>query len=63
MRHDGWTGRRWVLFDGESPVGSVQRSGFFRTRTVADFVATIDLTTQVFAVWVVNVIWQQDQSG
>jgi hypothetical protein len=62
-RQRGWFATGWELFDGDSLVGSVERKGFFQTQTVAEFADAIDLTTQVFIVWVANVIWQQDQSA
>jgi len=62
-RQRGWFATGWELLDGDSLVGSVERKGFFQTQTVAEFADAIDLTTQVFIVWVANVIWQQDQSA
>lgn len=62
-RRPGWFDTGWDLFDGDSPVGSVTRKGFFQTETIADFANSVDLATQVFIVWMVNVLWQQDQAA
>lgn len=62
-RISGWTATGWRLTDGDLEVGSVQRHGFFRSETVADFSPSVDLTVQVFVIWLANVLWQQDQSA
>ena len=62
-RKSGWFESGWDLFDGDLPVGSVTRKGFFQTETIADFPDSIDLATQVFIVWLANVLWQQDQAA
>ena len=62
-RQRNWFAIGWELLDGDSVTGSVNRTGFFRARTIADLPETMDLAVHVFIVWMANVIWQQDQSA
>ena len=62
-RQSGWFKIGWNLFDGDTEIGSVTRSGFFRPVTSANFHDSVDIPVQAFVVWVVNVIWQQDQAA
>ena len=62
-RQSGWFETGWDLLSGDTEIGSVTRTGFFRTVTSANFHDSVDIPVQAFVVWVVNVIWQQDQSA
>lgn len=62
-RKQGWFETGFELLDGNSPVGSVTRTGVLRTTTTAEFHPQIDRVLQAFVVWIANVRWQQDQSA
>ena len=62
-RRPGWLETGWSLINGDAEIGSITRTGFFRTETSAKFHDSADIPVQAFVVWVVNVIWQQDQSA
>lgn len=62
-RQSGWFKIGWNLFDGDSQVGTMTRTGVFRTQTEGTFDDSVDTTTRVFVIWIVNVLWQQDQSA
>ena len=62
-RQPGWFKIGWNLFDGDSQVGTMTRTGFLRTQTEGTFDDSIDAATRVFIIWIANAIWQQDQAA
>ena len=62
-RQKGWFKIGWNLFDGDSQVGTMTRTGVFRTKTEGTFDDSIDTATQIFVIWIANAIWQQDQAA
>jgi hypothetical protein len=55
--------RNLVLFAGDSQVGTMTRTGIFRTQTEGTFDDYIDTATRIFVIWIANAIWLQDQAA
>jgi len=56
LKPEGFFRTNYVLTDGDTNVGTIQRTGFFRSNLEAAFRPEVDRAVQVFAVWVVAVL-------
>ena len=56
-------GRSFSVFQGEAVVGSIRPAGVFTRRTIIDLPADWSIPIQVFAFWLVLVIWNRDDSA
>lgn len=56
-------GKSFSVVQGETVVGSVRRAGLFTRRTLVDLPSDWSIPIQVFAFWLVLVIWNRDDGG
>jgi hypothetical protein len=62
IRREG-IGGGFQVFEGNRQVGSIHRAGMLTRRTIIDLPADWPPAAQVFAFWLVLVIWNREQSG
>jgi hypothetical protein len=55
--------RKFVLKDGERPVGSVYPVNAFTRKCIVDLPADIPLPVRVFMVWLVIILWKRDNDS
>jgi hypothetical protein len=56
LKPQGFMRTNYILIDGDTNVGAVQRAGFFRTSLEAAFRPEVDRALQVFTIWVVALL-------
>ncbi len=56
-------GRSFSVFQGEAVVGSIRPVGVFSRRTIIELSPDWSIPIQVFAFWLVLVIWNRDDSA
>lgn len=63
LRRLRWWRSDFVLFEGETQVGSVRRAGAFTRRTLVELPGDLPLAAQVFVFWLALVIWTREQAA
>ena len=53
-------GRAFRLLDGETEIGSISPEGFWTRRAAVVMPQDMPLSVQVFAVWLVLILWKRD---
>jgi hypothetical protein len=59
LKPQGFWRPEYVLTDGGMNIGAIQRAGFWRTSMEAAFRPEVDRAVQVFAIWVVAVLFRR----
>ena len=58
-----WTSRKFVLFDGDTQVGTIAPRGLFTKRTEVDLPKEWPLANRVFMFWLVFMMWKRDNQA
>jgi hypothetical protein len=59
LKAASWLGWAFALIDGDAEVGRIARTGFFSTRSKAEFSDDLPLPIQAFLIWLVLITWRR----
>jgi hypothetical protein len=63
LRQRGFMRSDFGLFVGDTEVGSIRRTGFWRTTIEASFRPELDRPIQVFLIWIAAILWRRAASA
>jgi hypothetical protein len=55
--------RKFLLFEGESQVGSISAEGFFTRKAAVELPSQLPLVLQVFIIWLAMTLWKHDDTA
>jgi hypothetical protein len=59
LKPRGFARTDFVVFAGDTEIGSIGRSGFWRTTIQATFRPELDRPIQIFLIWIATILWRR----